>query len=459
MAGKTYSLRHRLIGILVVVVGVLWISSGVMAYRTAHHEADEVFDAQLVQVAETLVTLATLSEVEHVAHEMAEHSMRYDLPLRYQVWSKDDGKIRLLLRSPDAPRQPMVSHTGFSQQKDGKGTLWRYYGYAEEEHGYFVVVGQNHSAREEVATELALHLLLPMIVGLPLMALGVWWAVGRALSPLQATATTVGNMSPDALEPVARDTRLPSEIEPLVGAINRLLVRIHDAMENERRFTADAAHELRTPLAALKVQAQVAARTADEQARRRALDQVGAAVDRMTHLVEQLLTLARLQPEAAAGECSPVDLAVVAEQVCAEIAPAILARQQELDLDARSTKVCGNPVWLEVLVRNLVDNAMRYTPAGGHIQVNVSVVMGRATVAVIDDGPGMVEAERQSLTARFARGSGAQGESEGVGLGLSIVQRVVSLHGGELEFTDGLKREGGCGLGVVVRLPEVREAP
>lgn len=451
MTGRTYSLRRQLIVILVIVVGLLWIGSALLAYRSAHHEADEVFDAQLVQVAETLVTLASLSEVGHVAHEMAEHSMRYELPMRYQVWAQEDGQPRLLVRSLDAPETPIISHTGFTQQKDEDGALWRYYGDVEEEHGFFVVVGQDHAAREEVATELALHLLLPMLVGLPLMALGVWWAVGRALSPLQATAATVGNMSPDALEAVGPGTRLPTEISPLVLAIDRLILRVQDALENERRFTADAAHELRTPLAALKVQAQVAARTEDPQARRRALDQVGGGVDRMTHLVEQLLMLARLQPEAAADDCSRVDLAAVAEQVCADLAPGALARHQELDLDAGATAVCGNPVWLAVLVRNLVDNALRYTPDGGRVNIVVQPTAGQACVSVMDDGPGLDVDGRQSLTARFARGSGAQGE--GVGLGLSIVQRVVTLHGGRFEFVDGLPREGGCGLGVIVRLP------
>lgn len=451
MSGRTYSLRRRLIGVLVLVVGGLWIGAAMLAWETAHHEADEVFDAQLVQVAETLATLAALSEVEHVAHEMAEHSMRYELPLRYQVWGRDDGRSRLLIRSPDAPTLPMLSHAGFAQQKDGQGKLWRYFGFIEEEHDYFVVVGQDHSARDQVATELALHLLVPMIVGLPLMALGVWWAVGRALKPLNDTAGTVGRMSPEALEPVGGETDLPTEISPLVVAIDRLIGRVHSALENERRFTADAAHELRTPLAALKVQAQVAGRTEDAQARRRALDQVVVGVDRMTHLVEQLLTLARLQPEAAMQACEPVDLAAIAENVCAALAPAALARRQEIDLDARATSVCGNPVWLEVLLRNLLDNALRYTPEGGQVKVHVARVLDHAVVSVMDDGPGMSADERQSLTARFARGQGSQGE--GVGLGLSIVQRVVDLHGGELAFVDGLPRDAGRGLGVIVRLP------
>jgi len=452
MARAPYSLRRRLIGILVVVVGTLWIGAAMLAWETAHDEADEVFDAQLVQVAETLATLATLSEVEHVAHEMAEHSMRYELPLRYQVWGRDDGRSRLLIRSPDAPTQPMVAHAGFSQKEDGEGKLWRFYGFIEEEHDYFVVVGQNHSARDRVATELALHLLIPMIVGLPLMALGVWWAVGRALRPLDRTAGAVARMSPETLEPVGGEGALPSEIAPLVTAIDRLIGRVHEALENERRFTADAAHELRTPLAALKVQAQVAGRTEDADARRKALDQVTLGVDRMTHLVEQLLTLARLQPEAAARECSSQDLARIAQDVCAALASSALARRRTLALDAQAAPVCGNAVWLEVLLRNLVDNALRYSPEGGCVEVRVGTRAGASVVSVMDDGPGMTASERQSLSARFARGQGTQGE--GVGLGLSIVRRVVDLHGGTIEFADGLPREGGCGLCVTVRFPE-----
>ncbi len=455
MSATTYSLRRRLVLVLVLVVGVLWVGAAVLAFRMAHHEADEVFDAQMVQMADTLVAIVSAGEVEDVVDEMAEHALRYELPLRFQVWVRDDGRERLALRSPNAPTVAMATRVGFVERSFQDG-WWRFYGAADREGELFVVVGQDHRARYALATELALQLLLPIGIGLPLMALAVWWAVGRALRPLDETARTVGRMSPDALSAVGAEVTVPREVSPLVEAIDRLIGRVESALDNERRFTADAAHELRTPLAALKIQAQVAARTEDAQARGRALDQVIAGVDRMTHLVEQLLTLARLEPTAAGKDFALVDLAELAEGVCAQLAPAALARHQQLALDATSAGVHGNAVWLEVMLRNLVDNALRYTPEHGRIDVSVKTIDGRVRARINDSGPGLSDAEQRALRGRFARGDGAP--AEGVGLGLSIVERIVELHGGVLSFAPGLAREGGHGLAVIVDLPNGRGA-
>jgi len=449
MSGS-YSLRRRLVTVLVLVVGLLWIGAALLAFQSAHHEADEMFDAQMVQMSETLLAIVSAGEVEDVAEEMAEHSLRYELPLHFQVWARRDGRERLVLRSPDTSTVAMATRTGFVE-RSYQGGWWRFFGAADHEGKLFVVVGQAHGARYAVATELALHLLLPVAVGLPLMALAVWWVVGRALRPLDDTARTVARMSPDALAPVGGAATMPKEVAPLVDAIDRLIGRVEATLDNERRFTADAAHELRTPLAALKVQAQVAARTEDAQARQRALAQVLSAVDRMTHLVEQLLTLARLEPAAAGRDFAPVDLKDVLESVCARLGPVATARQQQLVLDTVEARLDGNAVWLEVLVRNLVDNALRYTPEGGRIEVAMRVADEAVVVTVSDSGPGLSEEEQRTLRGRFARGEGAP--AEGVGLGLSIVERVVELHGGQLGFAPGLAHPDGHGLTVAVSLP------
>lgn len=452
----TYSLRRRLVKVLVLLVGALWIGTAMLAFRTAHHEADEVFDAHLVQVAETLLTLVDAGDGEKVAdelsEELAEHEHRYELPLRFQVWATDDGRAKLLVRSPDAPRKRLITRSGFVD-RDFEGRLWRFYGVSDDDGDVFVVVGQEHGARYAMATEMAINQLLPIAFGLPLMAFAVWWAVGRATRPLGTTARSVSAMSPDALTPVVPGDAVPKEVAPLIDALNRLIARVEAAFEKERRFTADAAHELRTPLAALKVQAQVARRAVEDATRIHALDQVLVGVDRMTHLVEQLLTLARLEPQAAgtAAAFSPVALDAVAEQVCAQLAPAAIASDQALELDTEPVTVSGNTVWLEVLTRNLIDNAMRYTPSGGRIHVRVSVTAKTATLRVADDGPGMSPAQQTALMSRFARGN--EHSREGAGLGLSIVERIVELHGAQLTFEAGLARDGGHGLSVVVRLP------
>lgn len=450
----TYSLRRRLVKALVLLVGALWIGTAILAFGTAHHEADEVFDAHLVQVAETLLTLVDAGDGEKVADELsdelAEHEHRYELPLRFQVWATDKGKAKLLVRSPDVPRERLITRPGFVE-RDFEGRLWRFYGVSDDDDELFVVVGQDHGARLAMATEMVVNQLLPIGLGLPLMALGVWWAVGRAMRPLGSTARSVGAMSPDALTPVVPGAAVPEEVAPLIEALNRLIARVEAAFEKERRFTADAAHELRTPLSALKVQAQVARRATEDETRIHALDQVLVGVDRMTHLVEQLLTLARLEPQAVnnAAGFSLVALDAVAEQVCAQLAPAAIKRDQTLELDTISATVSGNAVWLEVLTRNLIDNAMRYAPPGGRIHVRVSVTATTALLRVADDGPGMSPAQQKALRGRFARGDEHSGE--GAGLGLSIVERIIELQGAQLAFEAGLARDGGHGLAVVVR--------
>ena len=448
---RPYALRSRLIAILVAVVGVLWVGAAALSFRTAHHEADAVFDAQLVQMAEVLLALASAGEAEHVVHELEEHAYRYALPLRYQVWHVDDGRMRLLARSVQTPATPLVSGAGFVEQIVD-GSRWRFFGLAGHEGELFVVVGQDHDRRYDVATELALHLLLPVGLGLPLMALAVWWAVGRALRPLAATADAVAAMSLDALTPIRPREPVPAEVAPLMRALNRLVGRVAAALDTERRFTADAAHELRTPLAALRVQAQVARGAKDHTARERALDQVLAGVDRLNHLVEQLLTLARLEPDAAADDFAQLELDRIAESVCAELAPAALARGQTLTLEAEPAPMWGNAVWLAVLVRNLVDNALRYTPASGQVVVSVAVTDAGVCLQVADDGPGMTAQERVQLRGRFARGLAAS-TTDGVGLGLSIVERISARHTARLSFDSGRVRGDSGGLTVSVVFP------
>ena len=344
---RPYALRSRLIAILLAVVGVLWAGSAALSFRTAHHEADAVFDAQLVQMAEVLLVLARTGDDDHTDHELEARASRYALPLRYQVWDVDDGRMRLLARSGQTPATPLVSRDGFIEQLFD-GSRWRFFGLTDREGDLFVVVGQDHDRRYDVATELAMHLLLPIGLGLPLMAMAVWWAVGRALRPLAATADAVAAMSPDALTPIRSSAPVPVEVAPLVSALNCLVGRVAAALDTERRFTADAAHELRTPLAALRVQAQVAQSAGKDSARERALSQVMAGVDRLSHLVEQLLTLARLEPGAASGDFALLEFDRIAELVCAELAPAALARGQTLTLEVTPAPMVGNAVWLAV---------------------------------------------------------------------------------------------------------------
>lgn len=245
---------------------------------------------------------------------------------------------------------------------------------------------------------------------------------------------------------------VPVEILPLVGSLNTLLVRLEQALTNERRFTADAAHELRTPLAALKTQAQVARRADNAAQRDAALENLILGTDRATHLVEQLLTLARLDPEGESAVLKETcDLAALARRILADQTPTALSKHIELELTGlESVPITGNSAMLGILLRNLVDNAIRYTPSGG--RVAVSVVANR--LEVTDSGPGIPEQEKQRVFDRFYRVLGT--EASGSGLGLSIVQRIVDHHGAKLILETG---EQGKGLSVTVVFHPCSDSP
>ncbi|MEW6119308.1 MAG: ATP-binding protein [Pseudomonadota bacterium] len=321
---------------------------------------------------------------------------------------------------------------------------------------YRVIVSQRHSARDRLARETGLSLLVPMLLILPLMALLVGWVVNRALRPVDALAQSVRALDPAALTPLDCASPLPQEIVPLRDAFNALLQRVSATLDNERRFTADAAHELRTPLAALKIQAQVAQRAQPGSSQQHALGQVIAGVDRMTHLVEQLLTLARVE-HAAAPAPAAYDAAAALKASCEPYRAAAAHNRQTLERDADPgcTPLLGR-TWFEIAARNLVANAVHYAGPGARIRVTLRCAAGRARLTVSDDGPGLAPAARTSLRARFARG---ETEAEGCGLGLSIVERIAERSGARLTLEDGLPRaDGGVGLAVCLDCPQAPPA-
>ncbi|HQT26076.1 MAG TPA: ATP-binding protein, partial [Burkholderiales bacterium] len=245
----------------------------------------------------------------------------------------------------------------------------------------------------------------------------------------------------------------PGELRPLVDAINTLLSRLEYSFENERRFTADAAHELRTPLAALKTQAQVAMRASEEAQRKKALEQVIGGVDRATHLVQQLLTLARLDPQFAQVGNSKVDLHQVVVGVLTELAPEALAKRIELVFEeAPRAMVKGDPEMIRILTSNIVRNAIRYTPEEGHVEVRIGEDVDAVRLHVIDNGPGIERGERTNVFERFYRTLGNR--ASGSGLGLSIVKRIADLHHAEVTLDTG---ENGKGLWVRVKFPKAEK--
>lgn len=292
--------------------------------------------------------------------------------------------------------------------------------------------------RNELAGKITFTLLFPLLLTLPLLAALLWWVVAASLRPLASLTQAVASRQPDNLAPLT--VTAPREVMPLIERLNRLFARIGSLIENERRFTADAAHELRTPIAAIKAQVQVAQGAIDPAGRAHALDNAVQGCNRATHLITQLLTLARLESaDTAALQACP--LRALAVGVISELAPAALESGVQLELaDGEELTVNGLPALLRVLLRNVVDNAVRYSPAGTQVKVGISRIDGAPCLSICDNGPGLPTEELAKISQRFYRPLSTS--ASGSGLGLSIVRRIAELHHAELQLTPGADGQG-----------------
>jgi two-component system, OmpR family, sensor histidine kinase QseC len=434
----TQSLRWRLLRAVCVAAVLVWTLTGVLSYTQARHEAEELMDGHLALSARLLLALVRDNE-DHLADlderldqvNTGERDV-YEPPLEFQI-GKGDGSI--LLRSDDAPKIPMLGAPGYTEiERDGQ--TWRLLNLVAQNGDYRIQVAQSMALRERAGLEVASQTIWPIGLILPVLLLLIYFSVRRGLKPLDDLAADVSARSPENLSALAGG-KVPREAQPLVRALNNLLARLGQTLENERRFTADAAHELRTPLAAVKIQTQVALLSHDPEAHDHALRQIQAGVDRSSRLVDQLLRLARLDPMASLPSARPVDLAGLAEETIAGVMDSGVATHHALLARAVDTalQVSGDHDLLAVALRNLVDNAVRYTPAGTEIRVEISVDRGMPVIAVCDDGPGVAPDELSRLTERFYRGRG--NGAEGSGLGLAIVRRIAELHGATLEIGNG----------------------
>lgn len=441
---KAPGIRLRTTVAVVLAVAVVWLAAAWLTWRNAEAEASEVFDGHLAQAASMLIAQSAMEIEDQEDFDRDYHAPlthRYARKVAFQVW--DRGRV-LLIHSQNAPNDhlgPIVE--GFSDNRVG-GAAWRVFTAWNARGDLLVHVGERVEAREAMAAELAEGLLVPLLWALPTLAILLWLVIGRAVRPLAVLAGEIADRAPDRLEPLA-GIPVPREVEPLVRRLNALLARVGEALHAEKRFTGDAAHELRTPIAALTAQAEVALGAADDRERRRALEAVLQAARRMARLVEQLLTLARADSALPAAWPS-VDLAAIVRGVAGELAPGAIERDVEVEVDApEHVEVRGEAGWLGILVRNLVDNALRHAPPGTAVAIALREDDDAILLEVADRGPGVPAADLPRLGERFRRGEGALG---GSGLGLSIVRRIAELHATAPEFGPG---EGGSGLRVRIR--------
>ena len=418
------SLQTRLLTTVLTLVLVAWGVAAALAWHETDEEVSDLLDAHLAQTA-ALLRLQPLDELDedrlNEAPELDKHQPR----VVFQLWHED----QLLARSASAPQEPLTQRRkrGFADsQVDGKA--WRVFVTQGREQDVRIVVGELQSVRKEIVQASLTSILKPMAWALPLLALGIWWAVRGSVRPLGRLGNAVAARQPQSLESLST-AGVPPEVLPLVTALNELFERMARLLATEQQFTADAAHELRTPIAGIRMQAQVAQGATNTQERATALQATVQGCDRATRLVEQLLQLARLDAEATPDRSS-TPLADVARQVAADLQATAERRQQRIVL--REPMAPGVHIPLpeplaRVLLRNLLDNALRYSPEGAEVQLQMDDQGdGHGQLGVEDSGPGLTPEEQARLGERFFRVLGT-GQS-GSGLGWSIIQRIARLH-------------------------------
>ena len=417
------SMRRRLLVWLLSAVLAGGLAAAAVVFFQARSQANELFDYQLRQLALTLRdrTYSARQFAEALAGEEA-------LEFVIQVWARNGERI---YQSHPRLRVPDPVQLGFADI-EADGHRWRVF--AIQQRGLTIQVAQPMGARDALAFNAAWRTLIPFLVALPLMGLLIWRLVGHEVRFLESTAQAVARRTPESLEPI-EDGSVPEEIRPLVDALNGLLARLGGALTRQRHFIADAAHELRTPLTALRLQLQLAERATEPAERERAHAMLREGIARATRLVEQLLTLARADPEASAAAPVPVDLSELARGVVEAHEAAAHAKGLEIAAQASQPVVVnGDRGSLRALVENLVNNAVRYTPAG-QVTVRARREGDGAVLEVEDTGPGIPPAERERVFDRFYRGeSAAEG---GTGLGLAIVRRIAQRHGAAVALLDG----------------------
>ena len=430
------SIRRRLLVWLLSSVLVAGLAAAAIVFTQARRQVDALFDYQLRQLA------LTLRDRTYSPQQLAE-ALRNDEAADFviTVWGPDGT---LLYEShPEMSLAPAPA-TGLSDLETTSGR-WRVF--AIWHRGLTIQVAQHRLARDMLTLGAAWRTLLPFMLALPLMGWLIWRLVGQEMKVLVRTAHAVARRTPESLEPIEARS-VPDEVQPLVHALNGLMGRLGDALAHQRQFIADAAHELRTPLTALKLQLQLAERAPDDAARAQAHAALREGITRATRLVEQLLTLARADPDAVAAAWQVVDVTATARSVVETALPAARSKGLALTLEAADpVHVRGDPAALQSMMQNLVDNAVRYTSAG-RVRVQVRQGRGEAEFEVSDTGPGIPAAERERVFDRFYRGERvAEG---GAGLGLAIARRVAQRHGGRITLEAPAE---GPGLVARVRLP------
>jgi two-component system sensor histidine kinase QseC len=453
------SLRNRLTTLTLTSIGCVMLPLLALSYVKVVEEVGELSDARLAQSAKTLEAVSTHLgdrgtdapiEVPNWVRpkgtsEAAPQGHGYETQVGFQYWSTAN---RLGVTTQDLKRLAFdAAPVGFADVAIDRRE-WRVYTKIGDDGGFFRAA-ERYDSRREIVRDLLLQNLLPLGLGLPVLALLTRWSVRKGLQPISDTTKRIDARTIDDTAPLdVHDA--PDEIAPLVGALNGLLQRLARVLDKERQFTANAAHELRTPLAGARTHIDTALASEYPVERRAALDDARASIDRMTRLVNQMLELARWDAATAAKAMTRVDLAAIASEEIRNVAPIAAERAIDVLRSFASTvpPVRGWEAGLRVLVRNLLDNALRYGAPGGNVAVEIRPDDDGVLLAVEDDGPGIDASMRDAVLGRFQRGENPA--REGVGLGLPIAKRIAEVHRASLRLANAAN---GRGLRVEVRFP------
>lgn len=433
------SLQRRLLVYLLLCAPIVWAVALVASANRARTEVNELFDTEIIRLARQVqATLVGVSSPGQVLLGPAQGGEADLADLAVAVW---DAEGRLLLVDREGVQLPRRSEAVGFVEMTFSGDPWRVY-YLQSPRGeWLVAAGQRIHERDELVWNLIGSQLLPWVLVLPVLMLAMAWAVRQALTPVRTLTHELRQRNADDLQPVPAE-HAPAELQPLLLAMNGLFARIGETLARERRFTADAAHELRTPLAALRAQWEVQRRAADETERRQAEAKLDAGLDRMDRLVSQMLSLSRVDAIDRLSDTAAVDWASLVEQVMTDVLPLAERRRIELGCDwppdgEAAFPLRGDAGPLSVLLRNLIDNAVRYAPEGSAVSLRFTA----AGLTVENDGPPLPAEALAHLGERFHRAEGQQ--EGGSGLGISIAQRIAALHGLVLRYAT---RDDGSGV-------------
>lgn len=409
-------------------------------YQTSMQEAELLFDNQLLDMSQLVANL----DLPRITREF-----RLGNNLAFQVWEQD----RLLAASYHAPLTAIVAFVPGFEYANFDGYRWRTFARLDERHDRWIIVAERADLRFVLAENVVLESIAPILLGIPLAGLLIWLIVSFGLKPLQLLSTDLRAKRVQDLSPL-RPRRTPRELDQVVQSVNGFIQRLSAALDREKRFSADAAHELRTPISALKIQLHNLAQETDPGSE--AFRQLQQGVERMQHLVEQLLALYRSSPDQFSASCSRLDLLAVTQDAVAGLYPLIEARGQTLELEGEACFINGERFALETLVSNLVSNAVKYTQPGGRILLRLERRPGKVCLVVADNGPGIAAGEREHVFERFYRTANMNEDGvAGCGLGLTIVRHVAELHNAVVSVEDS-----GFASGVAFRVcfPEVPDA-